>query len=117
MHADLTIGMGVSVGHDAVEMLMRRAGLKGLPGNRAHRLGRHRLVRIGRRLLRQRRDGIDVGDDQEGDPSHPRQLGDHDPAPAPHDPLRLHRDLLQPSTPPGPTRSTAPQRRDCRAWG
>jgi transposase InsO family protein len=37
VHADLTIGMGVSVGHNAVEMLMRRAGLKGLPGNRRRR--------------------------------------------------------------------------------
>lgn len=37
VHADLTIGMGVSVGHNAVEMLMRRADLKGLPGNRRRR--------------------------------------------------------------------------------
>ena len=37
IHADLTIGMGVSVGHNAIEMLMRRADLKGLPGNRRRR--------------------------------------------------------------------------------
>jgi putative transposase len=37
VHADLTIGMGVSVGHNAVAMLMRRAGLKGLPGHKRRR--------------------------------------------------------------------------------
>jgi len=31
VHAELTIGMGIIVGHNAVEMLMRRAGLQGLP--------------------------------------------------------------------------------------
>ena len=33
-HAELTLGRQISVGHNAVEMLMRRAGIKGLPGNR-----------------------------------------------------------------------------------
>ena len=37
VHAELTIGRGVSVGHGAVELLMARAGLKGLPGNRRRR--------------------------------------------------------------------------------
>lgn len=37
VHADLTLGMGVTVGHNAVEMLMARAGLKGLPGNKRRR--------------------------------------------------------------------------------
>jgi hypothetical protein len=32
VHAELTLGFGVTVGHDAVEMLMRRAGLVGLTG-------------------------------------------------------------------------------------
>jgi putative transposase len=34
VHAELTIGMGIIVGHNAVEMLMRRAGLQGLPNRR-----------------------------------------------------------------------------------
>ena len=34
VHAELTLGLGIAVGHGAVEMLMRRAGIKGLPGNR-----------------------------------------------------------------------------------
>ena len=34
VHAELTLGLGSTVGHGAVEMLMRRAGIKGLPGNR-----------------------------------------------------------------------------------
>ena len=37
VHADLTLGMGVSVGHNAIEMLMARAGLKGLPGRKRRR--------------------------------------------------------------------------------
>ena len=37
VHAELTIGMGIVVGHNAVELLMRRAGLQGLPNKRRHR--------------------------------------------------------------------------------
>ena len=37
VHAELTIGYGVSVGHNAVTMLMHRADLKGLPGSRRRR--------------------------------------------------------------------------------
>jgi putative transposase len=33
VHAELTLGQGISVGHSAVEMLMRRAGIKGIVGN------------------------------------------------------------------------------------
>ena len=33
VHAELTLGQGISVGHTAVEMLMRRAGIKGIVGN------------------------------------------------------------------------------------
>jgi transposase-like protein len=38
VHAELTLGRGILVGHGAVELLMRRAGLKGLPGNKHRRL-------------------------------------------------------------------------------
>ncbi|GAA2146888.1 hypothetical protein GCM10009727_48570 [Actinomadura napierensis] len=38
VHAELTLGPGTAVGHGAVEMLMRRAGLRGLPGSRRRRL-------------------------------------------------------------------------------
>ncbi len=34
VHAELTMGYGVMVGHNAVEMLMSRAAIAGLPGNR-----------------------------------------------------------------------------------
>jgi len=37
VHAELTMGYGVEVGHNAVGMLMSRAGLAGLPGNRRRR--------------------------------------------------------------------------------
>lgn len=34
IHAELTLGRGVVVGHNQVELLMRRAGLQGLTGRR-----------------------------------------------------------------------------------
>jgi putative transposase len=37
VHADLAMGRGITVGHNAVAMLMRRAGLQGLPGARRRR--------------------------------------------------------------------------------
>lgn len=37
VHAELRLGHGIIVGHNAVEMLMRRAGLKGLPNRRRPR--------------------------------------------------------------------------------
>jgi len=37
VHAELTIGQGIAVGHNAVEMLMRRVGLQGLPNKRRFR--------------------------------------------------------------------------------
>ena len=37
MHAELTLGLGLAVGHNQVELLMARAGIKGLPGNRRPR--------------------------------------------------------------------------------
>jgi putative transposase len=37
VHAELTLGLGIQVGHGAVELLMHRAGLKGPPGTRRRR--------------------------------------------------------------------------------
>ena len=37
VHAELRLGRGLIVGHNAVELLMRRAGLHGLPGSRRPR--------------------------------------------------------------------------------
>lgn len=37
VHAELTLGLGIQVGHGQVEMLMSRAGIKGLPGTRRPR--------------------------------------------------------------------------------
>ena len=37
VHAELRLGLGITVGHGAVEMLMRRAGLAGLPGRKRRR--------------------------------------------------------------------------------
>ena len=41
VHAELTMGRGHHVGHQAVEMLMRRAGLAGLPGRPRYRRVHH----------------------------------------------------------------------------
>ena len=35
VHAELVLGHGVSVGHGAVELLMRRAGIAGVTGRRS----------------------------------------------------------------------------------
>lgn len=43
VHAELIMGYGITVGHNAVAMLMQRAGLAGLPGSRRRR----RLVTLG----------------------------------------------------------------------
>jgi putative transposase len=37
VHAELTLGRGIVVGHNTVELLMRRAGIKGLPNRRRPR--------------------------------------------------------------------------------
>jgi len=37
VHAELTLGHGIAIGHQAVEMLMRRAGLQGLSGRPRYR--------------------------------------------------------------------------------
>jgi putative transposase len=41
VHAELTLGLGLQVGHNQVEMLMARATIKGLPGTRRPR-SRHK---------------------------------------------------------------------------
>jgi transposase InsO family protein len=52
MHAELTLGLGIPAGHGAVEMLMHRAGIKGLPGNRRPR-PRHQTPTAGDLVHRQ----------------------------------------------------------------
>ena len=52
VHAELTLGLGITVGHGAVEMLMRRAGIKGLPGSRRPRL-KHQTPTAGGLVKRQ----------------------------------------------------------------
>lgn len=37
VHAEFTLGRGVSVGYHAITMLMQRAGIQGLPGSRRRR--------------------------------------------------------------------------------
>ena len=37
IHAELTLGHGIAVGHGCIELLMRAAGVKGLPGNKRAR--------------------------------------------------------------------------------
>jgi len=37
VHAELTLGLGLQVGHNQVELLMARAAIKGLPGTRRPR--------------------------------------------------------------------------------
>ncbi len=44
VHAELRLGYGIGVGHNAVAMLMRRAGLQGLSGSRGPRRRRIRLL-------------------------------------------------------------------------
>jgi len=46
VHAELTLGRGISVGHNAVTMLMHRAGLMGLPGSRRRR-SKHQTPTVG----------------------------------------------------------------------
>ena len=46
VHAELVLGQGITVGHNAVAMLMRRAGLAGLPGARRPR-SKHQTPTVG----------------------------------------------------------------------
>lgn len=52
VHAELTLGLGISIGHGAVELLMRRAAIKGQPGNRRAR-ARHQTPAAGDLVHRQ----------------------------------------------------------------
>ena len=45
-HAELAMGRGIAVGHNAVAMLMHRAGLQGLPGSRRRR-NKHQTPTVG----------------------------------------------------------------------
>jgi putative transposase len=44
VHAELTLGQGVAVGHNAVEMLMARAGIRGVTGRPRWRAPRPDLI-------------------------------------------------------------------------
>lgn len=46
VHAELVLGRGIAVGHNAVAMLMHRAGLAGLPGARRRR-SKHQTPTVG----------------------------------------------------------------------
>jgi len=74
VHAELTLGLGITVGHGAIEMPMRRAGIKGLPGNRRPR-PRHQSPTAGdlvhRQFTRPRPDQLWVTDITE----HPTREG------------------------------------------
>ena len=62
VHAELTLGHGILVGHNAVELLMRRAGLKGLPTHRYRRPLRDAdRQRSGQPRVHPRRPGSVVG--------------------------------------------------------
>jgi len=75
VHAELKLGYGIGVGHNAVAMLMRRAGLAGLSGRR----GRKRLIKpldtpadlVDRNFARSRPDHLWVTDVTE----HPTREG------------------------------------------
>ena len=41
VHAELVLGRGVAVGHQAIELLMQRAGIKGLTGRSRYRRALH----------------------------------------------------------------------------
>jgi len=41
VHAELVLGRGILVGHQAIELLMHRAGIKGLTGRSRYRRAPH----------------------------------------------------------------------------
>ncbi|TQC50577.1 transposase [Rhodococcus sp. WS4] len=43
VHTELTLGLGIAVGHGQVELLRARAGVKGLPGTSGRDPGRRPL--------------------------------------------------------------------------
>ena len=74
VHAELRLGPGIVVGHGAVELLMRRAGLVGLPGRKRRRLVHDTAFAadlVDRNFTRQRPDELWVTDITE----HPTREG------------------------------------------
>jgi len=74
VHAELRLGLGIAVGHGAVELLMRRAGLVGLPGRKRRRLVHDTAFAadlVDRNFARQRPDELWVTDITE----HPTREG------------------------------------------
>ena len=76
VHAELKLGYGITVGHNAVAMLMRRAGLQGLSGSRGPRRRRIKPVDtpadlVGRNFVRHEPDQLWVTDVTE----HPTREG------------------------------------------
>jgi putative transposase len=74
VHAELRLGHGIIVGHNAIEMLMRRIGITGLPGSRRPR-PKHQTPTAGdlvdRQFNRPQRDQLWVTDITE----HPTREG------------------------------------------
>jgi putative transposase len=74
VHAELRLGQGIIVGHNAIEMLMRRIGLTGLPGSRRPR-PKHQTPTaedlVDRQFTRPQRDQLWVTDITE----HPTREG------------------------------------------
>jgi len=74
IHAELTLGLGITAGRAAVERLMRLAGVRGLPGNRRPR-PRHQTPTaadlVDRQFTRPRPDQLWVTDITE----HPAREG------------------------------------------
>ncbi len=76
VHAELRLGHGIIVGHNSVELLMRRAGLKGLPVDK-YRRPLHQTPtarRLGQPRVHPRRTGPVVGHRHHRTP-HPRGEG------------------------------------------
>jgi transposase InsO family protein len=75
VHAELALGLGIHVYHGTVELLMRRAGLHGLPGSRARRRPRLQTPSVAdlveRNFIRHARDQLWVTDITE----HPTMEG------------------------------------------
>ena len=74
VHAELTLGLGISVGRQAVELLMRRAGLQGLSGRPRYRRVPNVATaedRVQRQFARKGRDQLWVTDITE----HPTREG------------------------------------------
>ena len=74
VHAELVLGQGISVGHQAVEQLMRAAGVQGLSGRpRYRRSAPHAAAtdRVGRQFAREEPDQLWVTDITE----HPTREG------------------------------------------